>query len=72
MAQNAEKWGRATAKERYGSKPLATFSPPTGDQSAPQCPEDKQGPDYDNDAPNNWVRGMPNAEGKPGFDKGSK
>jgi len=35
---------------------------------APQSPEDKHGPKYDNDT-SGWVRGMPNAEAKPGFDK---
>ena len=38
---------------------------------APQSVNDEHGPDYDNDTPHNWIRGMPNesAEGKPGFDK---
>lgn len=35
---------------------------------APQSPEDKHGPKYDNDT-SGWVRGMPSAEAKPGFDK---
>ncbi len=41
---------------------------------APQCPEDKHGPKYDNDTPSNWLRGMGSnrAEGKPGFDGGKK
>lgn len=36
----------------------------------PQCPEDKHGPKYSNDTPNNWLRGMGKgeAEGKPSFD----
>lgn len=38
---------------------------------APQFPEDKHGPKYDNDVASNWLRGMgpKEAEGKPGFDK---
>jgi len=66
MTQNVEKWGRATAKARYGGG--ATFSPPA-DQSKPQMPEDKHGPRYDNDA-SGWVRGAgETAENKPGFDR---
>lgn len=40
----------------------------------PQCPEDKHGANYNNDTPNNWLRGMGpgEAEGKPSFDKGKK
>lgn len=68
MTKNTSKWGTDTAKERYGGG--KTFSPPT-DQSHPQSPEDKQGPDYSNDTPDNWLRGMGKgqAEGKPGFNK---
>jgi hypothetical protein len=65
--QNQEKWGKSTAKDRYGS-PTGGISGPS--QEAPQCPEDKRGPDYDNNTPSNWLRGMPNAEGKPSFDHG--
>lgn len=38
----------------------------------PQAQEDRQGPTYDNDVPNNWLRGMGKSEacGKPGFDSG--
>lgn len=41
---------------------------------APQFPEDKHGPKYNNDTPDNWIRGMgpKGAEGKPGFDGGKK
>lgn len=64
-----QKWGRDTARERYGK----LHEPPLSQKSeeAPQCPEDKRGPDYDNNTPDNWVRGMGKgqAEGKPGFDK---
>lgn len=40
-------------------------------QQEPQAPEDRHGPGYDNDTPNDWRRGGGNggAEGKPGFDK---
>jgi hypothetical protein len=36
------------------------------DQSAPQS--EAKAPGYENDVPNNWLRGMPSAEQKPGFD----
>lgn len=68
MRQDTSKWGKATAKSRYGSHP--TFSPPSGSEQAIQCPEDKHGPKYDNDA-SGWVRGAGGtATNKPGFDKG--
>ena len=44
-------------------------NPPTGcELQCPQAPEDRHGPGYDNDT-KGWVRGMPSAEAKPGFDK---
>ena len=70
MPQDTQKWGKTTAKSRYGTTP--TFSQPPADSNKPQCPEDKQGPGYENSVPSNWLRGMPNAEGKPGFDKSGK
>lgn len=39
---------------------------------APQDPIDKHGPKYDNDTPSNWLRGMPSACDKPGFDHTKK
>lgn len=38
--------------------------------SKPQRPSDQQGPGYENDTPDNWLRGMGKgeAEGKPNFD----
>lgn len=47
---------------------------PAVDLQAPQAPEDRHGPDYNNDTPKNWLRGMPreSAEGKPSFDKANK
>ena len=68
MVDNAEKWGRKTARERYGKADNAGgLIPP--DQNNPQMPMDKHGPDYDNSTPSTWLRGMPNesAEGKPDF-----
>lgn len=67
MTQNTEKWGKATAKSRYGGG-HKTFPAPKA-ANEPQFPEDSHGADYNNDAPSNWVRGMPSAEGKPGFDR---
>lgn len=66
MTQNTEKWGRAQAKSRYGDHTYTKKTPES--KSAPQDPECKHGPDYDNDA-HGWVRGMPNesAEGNPCF-----
>lgn len=68
MTKNVEKWGRDTARERYGAPNPGSMKAP--DQSEPQCPEDKQGPKYDNQT-SGWVRGAgENATNKPGFDKG--
>jgi hypothetical protein len=36
------------------------------DESAPQS--EVRAPNYSNDTPNNWLRGMPSAERKPAFD----
>ncbi len=66
MVKDTEKWGRDTAKERYG---VAKGTLNMKSEEAPQCPEDKRGPDYDNNTPSNWLRGMPSAENKPNFDK---
>lgn len=62
-----EKWGHATARERYGS--LNSGGMTAKDEQAPQMPEDKQGAKYDN-CTSGWVRGAgENATQKPGFDK---
>lgn len=47
---------------------------PSREQQAPQCPEDKHGAKYDNDTPDNWLRGMgpKQACGKPGYDNSPK
>lgn len=55
MPEFQDKWGKSTAKSRYGTTP--TFKQPPADSNKPQCPEDKQGPGYDNDA-SGWVRGQ--------------
>lgn len=72
MVDNTSVWGKKTAKERYGvSRPGDVNSPE--DRSQPQKLGDRanlQGPDYDNNHANDWVRGKgESAEGKPGFDK---
>lgn len=73
-APNTEKWGRAKARERYGvSKTGDVNNAP--DASKPQKLGDAnnlQGPGYDNDTPDIWLRGggKGGAEGKPSFDHG--
>lgn len=62
MAKNTEKWGRETAKARYGGSGIVT----TGVMDQESCcenqdPIDKQRADYPNIA-TGWVRG---AVGKP-------
>ena len=59
MVQSTEKWGKAAARERYGQPKSGGVTPAKSEQ-APQCPEDKHGAGYDNDA-SGWVRGV----GKP-------
>lgn len=76
MAPNTAKWGREKARERYGSSRGTggvNNLGPAEDNSKPQKLGDMnnlQGPDYENDHRNDWVRGGPNesAESKPGFD----
>lgn len=65
MPEYQDKWGRSTAKQRYGDHDKTYPGAPEG-QCYPQCPEDKQGPKYNNDTPNNWLRGNGN---KPGFNR---
>lgn len=62
---NTEKWGKAQAKERYGS-PKSQLEGSTGGQ-ANQDPIDKHGADYNNDA-SGWVRGMGSKSPYPTFD----
>ena len=64
--RNTEKWGRATAKERYGSINGRLEGTTSG--QAPQDPIDKHGAKYDNDA-SGWVRGAGAKSPHPSFDK---
>jgi hypothetical protein len=48
-AVESEKWGRTTARERYGSPQHFHGAPPPKDQSGPQDPGSKHGPNYNND-----------------------
>src|SRR5262245_37314220 len=53
---NSNAWGDAKATERYGGG-TRTYGPPK-DQSMPQFPEDKRGPDWADDVPvSSWLRG---------------
>jgi len=78
--QETEKWGNATAYERYGKPQYLQGAPQPKDQHAPQRLGDSnnlQGPGYDNDHAKDWVRGfgkngVESAEGKPGFDKSKR
>lgn len=71
--KSTEDWGKKAAVERYatGTNTMDN-NPAANDLQAPQDIQDKHGAKYDNDSPCNWLRGMPSAEGKPGFDKGKK
>ena len=64
-AKGIEKWGRDTAKERYGSAqgPLEG----TTAHQPPQDPIDKHGKTYDNDV-KGWA--YDGGESRPTFDKG--
>lgn len=70
MAEYMDKWGRRTARERYGKSGTGDVNSPP-DNSKPQKLGDSanlQGPDHDNDHPNDWVRGEgESAEGRPNF-----
>ncbi len=61
MAVNTSKWGRATARERYGAPKSPNMKPK--DEHGPEAPDAKHGPDYENDA-SGWVIGA-NESGKP-------
>jgi len=75
-AVETEKWGRDTARERYGGT-TKTFAPPPI-ANKPQRLGDSsnlQGPGYDNIARKDWVRGfgkggVESAEGMPNFRPG--
>ena len=72
-AVELEKWGRNTARERYGSLKYENSPPPAAKNlSAPQDPVDRQGPS--NDVPiNSWLRGGgKGGESYPCYDKGKR
>jgi hypothetical protein len=79
-AVEEQKWGRDTARERYGALKYESGAPPPEDRHAPQRLGDSnnlQGPNYMNRTPDNWVRGfdksgVESAEGKPNFDKSKR
>ena len=74
-AVEEQKWGRSTARERYG--PLKQPDTTAVDRSQPQKLGDAnnlQDPTYDNRVSNIWVRGfgrggIESAETKPGYGK---
>jgi len=74
-AVEEQKWGRDTARERYGA--LKQPDTTAVDHSQPQKLGDRnnlQDPSYDNRVSNTWVRGFgkngnESAEGKPGYGK---
>jgi hypothetical protein len=70
-AVEEQKWGRETARSRYGSLKFEDGAPPPADKCYPQAPEDKPADKTYNDVnPRSWLRGGgESAEGKPGFDK---
>ncbi len=64
MANHLEKWGRATARERYGK-----LKDDMGkvESNQPEFEADSHGPKYDNDVANkSWLRS--DGEKKPSFD----
>jgi hypothetical protein len=79
-AVEEQKWGRSTARERYGSLEYQNGAPAPADRHAPQRLGDAnnlQGPGYVNRHRNDWVRGfgkggIESAEGKPNFQPGYK
>ena len=76
-AVETEKWGRDTARERYGALKYENKGAPSPEiRNKPQHPENRQDlPRYDNIVdPNSWLRGggSKQAEGKPNFHPGYK
>ena len=64
---NVEKWGKAAAKERYGTaQGTLDNNPKANDLQAPQDIQDQHLPGYDNDS-HGWVRG--HGTPYPHFDK---
>jgi hypothetical protein len=72
-AVETEKWGRDTARSRYGSLKYENGAPRPADASRPQRLGDSgnlQAPGFRNDT-SGWVRGEGGtAETKPNFDRG--
>jgi hypothetical protein len=70
--QETEKWGRETARSRYGKLEQPDMRPP--DAHRPQKLGDAsnlQGNFYDNNVRNDWRRGAgESAEGMPNFQRG--
>ena len=66
--QFTDEWGKSAAKERYGNATSDSKLMSQTTEEAPQDSCDKRAAGYDNNVPSNWLRGMPSAEGKPGFD----
>ena len=67
---NTSAWGEAKATERYGGTTRTFPAPP--DDCYPQKLGDRNNlqdsPRYQNDTPNNWLRGAgESAEGKPNY-----
>jgi hypothetical protein len=75
-AEETERWGRDTARERYGTPRHENGAAPPPDRSEPQKLGDRnnlRAPDYPRDASNNWVRGKnESAESRPSFMHGRK
>jgi hypothetical protein len=74
-AVELEKWGRNTARERYGALDYENRPPPAAKNlSAPQRLGDSnnlRGPSNDV-SPNSWLRGGGERGYPPNFDRGSK
>lgn len=64
--KHLEAWGRSKARERHGEGAATGMRASATDHQAPQDPEDKHGPKYDNDA-SGWVRGV--GDPYPNFDR---
>jgi len=66
--ENAETWGRGTARSRYGKLDSPDIRPKNFEGPQKMSPygfNGERGPDWADDHPNDWVRGGPNESGKP-------
>jgi hypothetical protein len=71
-AVEEQKWGRQTARERYGSLKYENGAPRPADKRYPQFKQDQPGPNYANQT-SGWVHGEnEDATKKPNFDRGGK